>query len=172
MRILRFDIFVTRKFVPVIYFIGALSITILAILSLLGGSPADTAVTKTAGAAVSPADTTSFVFWILVLVVGNIAWRFACEAAAATFRVHETLVFREEVPDLTDPVDTGHSPGVPATETVPAEQVKCPHCSAIVYQDQLRECEYCGVTGCERCIRSVGLVKKHLTCRDCFESHR
>lgn len=171
-RILRFDALVTKKFVPVIYVIGAFAITLLALLSLIGGSSAATTTTKTATAAASSSDTSSFVFWILVLVVGNIVWRFACEAAAATFRIHDSLGHPDEIPDLTDPIDTGYSPGMAVPEPAPVEQVKCPHCSSIVSSDQLRECEYCGVTGCERCIKTVGLVKKHLSCRDCFESHR
>lgn len=169
-KILRFDMLVTKKLVPVIYVVGAVAITLLAVLSLLGGSSADTTTAKTAGTAASSSDTTSFVFWILVLVVGNIVWRFACEAAAATFRIHDALGQSAESPDLTDPVDTGYAPEMTVPE--PAGQVKCPHCSSTVYSDQLRECEYCGVTGCERCIKAMGLVRKHLTCRDCFESHR
>lgn len=168
-RFLRFDVLVTKKIVPVIYVVGAVALTLLAVLSLLSGSSADTATAKTAGTAASSSDTTSFVFWILVLVVGNIVWRFACEVAAATFRIHDSPE-PAGFPDLTDPVDTGYVPEMVAPE--PARQVKCPHCSSTVSADQLRECEYCGVTGCERCIKAMGLIKKHLTCRDCYESHR
>jgi hypothetical protein len=50
------------------------------------------------------------------------------------------------------------------------EYVECPHCAKVVPADQVRECEVCEVQGCSNCIRVMGLLKKKMTCRECFDS--
>jgi len=149
-----FDTFFTKPYVPVIYLLGAFCITFVSLLALLGPLP----------------NATSFVSWMFLLVAGNVAWRFLCEVALTLFRVHDALTPRD-VTGLTEPAPSGFVPGMeagPVAET--AELVKCPHCSATVRSDELRQCGHCGITGCVRCIKPAGLLRKTLSCRECFEN--
>lgn len=48
--------------------------------------------------------------------------------------------------------------------------VECPMCKKTVGKSHLQKCETCGVTGCESCVKTAGvLFKKRKTCRTCFE---
>jgi len=148
-----FDTFFTKPYVPVIYILGAFCITFASLLALLGPLP----------------DATSFVSWMFFLVAGNIAWRFFCEVSLALFRVHDASVSRD-VTTLTEPVPNGSVPGVQALPAAEPDLVKCPHCAATVRSDQLRQCGHCGITGCVRCIKPAGFIRKTLSCRECFEN--
>jgi hypothetical protein len=46
---------------------------------------------------------------------------------------------------------------------------ECPICHNIVGKNHLHACESCGVTGCEKCIKTVGILRKTKSCRACFE---
>ena len=150
----------TRQYMPVIYTLGLVGITLVAILALLSPLP----------------DFTSFVTWTVVLIVGNIVWRLACEAVVALFKVHDAMVssgaIREELAAVTQ--EYGSESGAweegPATEPAATTQVRCPHCGAIVRSDQIRQCGNCGITGCVRCIKQTGFIRKTYSCRECFEN--
>ena len=46
---------------------------------------------------------------------------------------------------------------------------ECPICHNIVGKNHLHACDSCGVTGCEKCVKTVGILKKTKSCRACFE---
>jgi hypothetical protein len=154
-----FGTFYTPRYMPAIYAIGFAGITLVALLAIF--SP--------------QADGTSFVYWTVVLVVGNIAWRLACEAAVALFKVHDAMVssgaIHEEPAAVTREYgsETGAwEEGSAAGRTITS--VRCPHCGATVQSDQIRQCDHCGITGCERCIKQTGFIRKSNSCRECFET--
>jgi Restriction endonuclease len=46
---------------------------------------------------------------------------------------------------------------------------ECPICHNIVGKNHLHACATCGITGCEKCVKTVGVFKKTKSCRACFE---
>ena len=46
---------------------------------------------------------------------------------------------------------------------------ECPICHTIVGKNHLHACVTCGITGCEKCVKTVGMLKKYKSCRACFE---
>jgi len=46
---------------------------------------------------------------------------------------------------------------------------ECPICHNIVGKSHLHACATCGITGCEKCVKTVGILKKTKSCRACFE---
>jgi hypothetical protein len=46
---------------------------------------------------------------------------------------------------------------------------ECPICHSIVGRNHLHACETCRITGCEKCVKTVGILKKTKSCRACFE---
>lgn len=136
-------------------------------LSLLGivagfsatGTDAAKALTNTTALAVTP--TASPLFWIGFFIMGSLVWRMFCEIAAIVYRMYE-------------PASGGDAPlsdETPEDVAGSEEMYECPHCGKEVSASQLRECEHCGVQGCSHCIRMMGLVRKTLTCKDCFEKN-
>jgi hypothetical protein len=146
---------------PLLYVLGAVTITLVSLISITGGTALPFV---NATAPVTPPETPSPVFWLGILVVGNIAWRIACEAVVSIVRARDPPEHgeEEETPEGREfhPADEEENPG----------PVVCPHCGSTVQQDQIRKCENCGVVGCERCIKLTGLVRKKMTCKACFES--
>jgi hypothetical protein len=99
-------------------------------------------------------------FWIGFLLFGSLLWRIFCELVAAVFRIYDALEEGGDgLPDEDAEDGAGWAEG----------RVQCPRCGKVVAADQLRECDHCGVQGCNNCIRMMGLVRKTLTCKDCFE---
>jgi hypothetical protein len=166
-KFLQFNSFITDRHMPLLYIIGALTITLVSLISITGGTALP--FTNTTVSATTPQNTPSPVLWIGILILGNIVWRIACEVFVVLFRIHDSLAPSEQglVPE-----EVGGSSGedLDSQEDTATEYVECPHCSSTVLRDQIRECESCGVVGCERCIRLTGLIRKKMICKACFEN--
>jgi len=162
---LPFKKFLIGNRLKIIYILGAVAIIGISLLGITAGFQAtgtDSAVksfSNTTALAVTP--TVSPLFWIAFLIFGSLVWRMFCEIAAIVYRMYEPA---------TRGGDT-HSYDEKTPEDVAGskEMYECPHCGKEVSASQLRECEHCGVQGCIHCIRMMGLVRKTLTCKDCFE---
>ncbi|HSQ93761.1 MAG TPA: hypothetical protein VLL74_05665, partial [Methanoregula sp.] len=134
-----------------------------------GAIPGNMSFTNTTAAVQEPAS--SSLFWTGFLVIGSVLWRMFCELFVLLSRLQgsagssgETIPYEEA-----DPYEEGYA-AVPSAGDTQAQYVECPRCSKLVPVDQLRECEHCGVQGCSNCIRLMGLLKKTMTCRECFEA--
>ena len=161
-----FRTFIAQKHLRLIYFLGVIGIVLVsligisAVFSRTGTDAANISFTNTTALVETPS--ASPLFWIAFLIIGNLIWRVFCELVAAVFRIYDTL-------------SRGGSGTGPDDETleyggeIPGDYVECPHCGKVVPPEELRECEHCGVQGCSTCIRGMGLLKKTLTCRNCFE---
>jgi hypothetical protein len=170
---LSFGTLITENHLKLIYILGTVVIVLVSVMGIAGmfAKKATEGVNEsfinTAAIAEYPAG--SPLFWIAFLVIGSILWRMFCEIFAMLSRVHDPLGQRgSNEPDY----DAGGymDKEVAAYGGGEGEQmVECPKCHKIVPVEDLRECEHCGVQGCVNCIRSMGLLKKSLTCRECFE---
>jgi hypothetical protein len=167
-----FDMLIVKKYIWLIYIVGAAMIVLFSILGITGGYakkgavPANMSFTNTSAVVQSPES--SPLFWILFLIVGSVLWRILCELGAVLSRLDEgggggdEPFPDEEAGEYEDEITSAEGAEEP-------EYVECPSCRHIVPVDHLRECEHCGVQGCSNCIRLTGLVKKKMTCRQCFE---
>ncbi len=172
---LSFDLLITGEYLSVIYILGAVVIILVSIMGIAGmfaepaAAGANLSVTNTTAIAGDPAG--SPLFWIGFLVFGSVLWRMFCELFVMLSRVPDVRGYGgETAPDYeTESAGEAEWAAVPGDE-VPTQYAECPKCRKIVPVDQLRECEHCGVHGCSTCIRSMGLLKKTLTCRECFEA--
>ena len=170
---LPFKTLITRDYLRLIYIVGAVAIILVSLLGISAGfsKPGTGAANESFINATSLVENPSAspLFWIGVLIFGNLIWRIFCELAAVVFRMYDTISSGGE----TGPVDETPEYGEEGTAGYGPEEegefVECPHCSKLVPADQLRECEDCGVQGCSNCIRVMGLLKKTMTCKDCFE---
>jgi hypothetical protein len=162
---LPFRKFIARKYLRLIYFLGAIAIILVSLLGIItifsatGAEGASLALTNSTALVEKPS--ASPLFWIGFLIFGSLVWRIFCEMAAAVFRIYDAL---EESGD-----------GLPEEEAEDGAgwaegMVQCPRCGKIVAADQLKGCDHCGVQGCSNCIRKMGLVRKTLTCKDCFDN--
>ncbi|MFA4848139.1 MAG: DUF4282 domain-containing protein [Methanoregula sp.] len=170
---LPFKTLVTGKYLRLIYLAGAIVIILVSLLGInagfskTGSGAATISFTNTTALVENPS--TSPLFWIGLLIFGNLVWRIFCELAAMVFRIYDTIRCAEEAgPDDAPEYHKEEASGYGAEEG--GEYVECPHCSKIVPADQVRECEVCGVQGCSSCIRLMGLLKKKMTCRECFDN--
>lgn len=163
-----------RDFLRPVYWLGVLAI----LLIVLGGVMADAATTAPAGESSGsgkeggPLDLLSAipVFWIGVFIAGNLVWRVLCESGAALFALYDAGTTPDnprglEMESLPDDrvIDDGMAGGQ-------GGMVQCPRCGRTVPAEEMRTCEHCGTVGCSACVRLMGLIKKTLTCRDCFQS--
>jgi hypothetical protein len=176
---LSFGTLITENHLKLIYILGAAMIVLVSLMGIAGmfGKPvakgANMSITNTTAMGQDPAG--SPVFWILFLVAGSILWRMFCEIFAMLSRVPGTPErsggdgYDEDRAEYADDgyADEGFAaPGRSGS----GQMVECPKCHKIVAIEDLRECEHCGIQGCVNCIRSMGLLKKSLTCRECFEA--
>ena len=168
-----FDTLVVKKYIRLIYIIGMVMIILFSILGITGGYatkgavPANMSFTNTSAVVQNPGS--SPLFWILFLIVGSVLWRIICELCAVLSRLDdEGGGGGEPFPDEETEEYGEEVTSADGTEE-PIEYVECPSCRHIVPVDHLRECEHCGVQGCSNCIRLTGLLKKKMTCRQCFE---
>jgi len=161
---LPFKKFLIGNRLKLIYLIGAIAIIAISLLGIMAGfgSSGTNGVVKTFTntTALVETPTASPLFWIAFLIFGSLCWRMFCEIAAIVYRMYEPAG-GGDAPSS----DDSHMSGDGGSE----EMYECPHCGKVVPADQLRECEHCGVQGCSHCIRMMGLVKKTMTCKDCFE---
>ncbi len=165
-----FDILIIGRYLRPIYIAGAVLIILFSLIGITGGFaikgevPANMSYTNTS--AVVQHSGSSPLFWIGVLIAGSLLWRIFCEIMVVAVRHAGTgsgpVETMSEVGEEEEYPEAGYEE--------PAPQVECPRCRKIVTTDQLRECGHCGVQGCVNCIRPMGLLKKTLTCRECFEA--
>jgi len=165
---------ITENHLKLIYLAGAVLILLVAILGIAGmygkaETPgANMSVTNLTAVADKPA--ASPLFWIGFLLAGSILWRMFCEMFVLLSRTQGQAShggFEEEEDE-----DSGEYAGDETEgggEAYEGTMVECPKCHRIVPTDDLRECEHCGIQGCSTCIRSMGFLKKTLTCRECYE---
>jgi hypothetical protein len=156
-RFLSFDIFITKPAITVIYCIGAIVLTLGSVLYLVLG------IVKPALLPTLPTQNPLVLtplFWIALLIFGNLFWRIMCELLVVFFNVNESLVSMDNtLTTLNRPMNAEDL----------SEYTQCPLCSETVRIDELQKCDQCGVMGCKKCIRTAGLIKRKNTCKTCFE---
>jgi hypothetical protein len=168
--VLPFKKYIARDFIKPIYWIGFIAI----LLIVFSGISADLAKkSTTTGTSAKTTESSSGdilagipFFWIGVLLIGNLFWRMFCEMCTILFALQGL------------PVSAGNAQS-PWQDTLverglvdddrSEEFTECPRCGKTVSQSELRTCAHCGVQGCSSCIRMMGLVRKTLTCRDCYQ---
>ncbi len=167
---LSFDTLITGKYLKLIYIIGAVLIVLVSLVGITGGFavkgevPANMSFANTS--AVVQHSGSSPLFWFGFLVLGSLLWRMFCELfASQSLHTESGVVSDEEYPE--EEYEEEYTESGPEE---PPRYVACPKCGKLVTADQLRECEHCGIQGCINCIRPMGLLKKTLTCRECFEA--
>ncbi len=77
-----FKKFITTGFIMVIYILGAIAVTIVSILLMIGGPELN----------VLGSSTVTFVIGLLLLIAGNLFWRILCEYMVVQFRIFTELV--------------------------------------------------------------------------------
>jgi len=171
---LSFGTLITENHLKLIYILGAVMIVLVSLMGIAG------MYTKkaTEGANVSITDMTAIgdkptgapLFWIGFLVAGSILWRMFCELFVLLSRGHDDPGHENEPENEYETVDYGGEELAMPAGGGSGQMVECPRCHKIVPVGDLRVCEHCGVQGCSNCIRQMGLLKKTLTCRECFEA--
>lgn len=176
---LSFDTLITGNYLKLIYIFGAAGIILASLMGIVGmfgkttsgianRSIANISFTNTTALAQDPAG--SPLFWIGFLIVGSVLWRMFCELFALVSRLHDADGYGNEAEPYDEPAEYGNEVYDESGEGVQGQMVECPKCRKIVPVEDLRECEHCGVQGCSNCIRVMGLLKKSMTCRECFEA--
>ena len=170
---LSFGTLIGKKYGKQIYIFGAVVIVLAAVMGIAGlfakpgAAAANVSFTNTTALAQDPAG--SPLFWICFLVFGSVLWRLFCELCVVVFRLEDGPGHGgQAVPDELEP-EYAEEAAVGYDDYHSMQNVQCPHCGKIVPASELRECEHCGVQGCSSCIRMMGLLKKTMTCRACFE---
>jgi hypothetical protein len=168
-----FGTLITGNYLNLIYILGAVVIVLFSVVGIVGkfAKPAtggiNMSITNTTAIAQDPAG--SPLFWIGFLIAGSILWRMFCELFVVLSRVHGVPDHGREAGPDDETADYGDAEASVYSDGGPAQLVECPKCRKIVPVEELRECEHCGVQGCSNCIRPMGLLKKTMTCRECFE---
>ena len=168
-----FGTLIAGHHIKLIYILGAVVIVLASIMGIAGmfskpgAAGANMSITNTTAIAQDPAGSPAF--WIGFLVIGSILWRMFCELFVMLSRVQGLPDHRGEAAydeNMAEYADEGiAAPGGVGS----GQMVECPKCHKIVAVEDLRECEHCGIQGCSNCIRMMGLLKKTMTCRECFE---
>jgi hypothetical protein len=169
---LRFESFITRDFIRFIYLAGVIAIILISLLGITSGfskSSSSSVESVTVGNATSNGQdsTTSLIIWAGFLIFGNLFWRVLCEMLVVLFVMNDSLLVIKK--SLEQDQDTLFEDEIPDDDGMGGDFVECPRCGKIVAQSELRTCSHCGVQGCSNCIRMMGLVRKTLTCRDCYQ---
>lgn len=168
--VLPFRKFIARDFIRLVYWIGVIAILLVVVSGIL----ADTAKKSTAAgtSAEIPGASSGDIlaglplFWIGMLLISNFFWRVLCETSAIQFALYSSLVHAENPPGPVQ--DSLYEDGMPG-DAGGDEFIDCPRCGKVVHPRDIRACSHCGVQGCSSCIRMTGLVRKMLTCRDCYQ---
>jgi hypothetical protein len=170
---LSFGTLITENHLKLIYILGAVLIILVSVMGVAGmfGKPAakgaNVSITNTTAIAQDPAGST--LFWVGFLVIGSILWRMFCELFALLSRGHSAPHHADEDAYEEEPEEYAEEHIAAPGGTGSGQMVECPKCHKIVAVEDLRECEHCGIQGCSNCIRMMGLLKKTMTCRECFE---
>ena len=168
-----FGTLITGNHLKLIYILGAVVIVLVSLVGIAGkfakpvAGGGNMSITNTTAIAQDPAG--SPLFWIGFLFAGSILWRMFCELFVVPSRVHGVPDPGREAEPEDETADYGDAEAAVYGDGGPAQLVECPKCRKIVPVEELRECEHCGVQGCSNCIRPMGLLKKTMTCRECFE---
>jgi len=170
-----FGTLITGNYLNLIYILGAGMIVLGSLMGIAGmfgkttAGNANTSIANTTAIATNPAG--SPLFWIGFLIVGSLLWRMFCELFAILSHGQGD---HHPVDGDTSEYDAEESSMVTTTaereRAESGQMVECPKCHKIVAVEDVRECEHCGVVGCSNCIRMMGLLKKTMTCRECFEA--
>ena len=171
---LSFGTLITENNLRLIYILGAVMIVLVSLMGIAGmytkKATEGTNVSITDMTAISDKPTGAPLFWIGFLVAGSILWRMFCELFVVLSRVHAGAGHGIDPENEYETTDyDGEELAMPGGEGA-GQMVECPKCHKIVPVEDLRECGHCGIQGCSNCIRPMGLVKKTLTCRECFEA--
>ncbi len=155
-RFIAFEIFITKTAISVIYCIGAVVLTLVSVLYLVLD------IVKPGMLPTIPAQIPTMntpVFWIAVLILGNLVWRMLCEFFVVLFSINKSLVSID---------NTLITYNLPITDEDTFGYTECPLCSGTARIDELKKCDRCGIMGCKNCIRTVGFFKKRKICKTCF----
>jgi len=156
-RFLAFNIFITKTAISVIYCVGAVVLTLVSVLYLVLGM-VKPAMLPTIPSQIPTINTP--VFWIAVLILGNLFWRMWCEFLVVLFSIDKSLV------SIDHTIITYNQPN---TDEDTSEYTECPLCSGTARIEELQKCDRCGIMGCKNCIRTAGFIKKKKICKTCFE---
>lgn len=174
---LSFGTLITENHLKLIYILGAVMIVLVSIMGIAGmfakkaaGGTSETNASLISTAAIAEYPAGSPLFWAGFLIAGSILWRMFCELFALLSRVNSGHGHEEEAGEYYEPEEYGGEEATGAGWEGSGQMVECPKCHKIVPLEDLRECEHCGVQGCSNCIRPMGLLKKMMTCRECFEA--
>jgi hypothetical protein len=126
---LTFKRFITPTFIMIIYILGALAVTILSFLIMLGGTFAVQGFSMGGGIAI--------LLGVLMLIFGNLAWRILCEYWVVQFRIYEEIVSLNRRQGGTSPQAT--PPSHPPAPTTPT----CPTCGGPLRYIQQYQRWYC-----------------------------
>jgi hypothetical protein len=174
---LSFGTLITENHLKLIYILGAVLIVLVSVMGIAGmfskpvekgAEKTNTSLIDTKAIAEYPAG--SPLFWIGFLIIGSILWRMFCELFALLSRGHSALSHADEEAYEEEPEEYTEEHIAAPGGAGSGQMVECPKCHRIVAVEDLRECEHCGVQGCSNCIRMMGLLKKTMTCRECFEA--
>ena len=175
---LSFGTLITENHLKLIYIVGAVMIVLVSVMGIAGmfskpvekgAEKTNTSIIDTRAIAEYPAG--SPLFWAGFLVIGSVLWRMFCELFVVLSRVRSGHSHEEEAAEYTsEPMEYGEEEAAGSGWEGSGQMVECPKCRKIVPVEDLRVCEHCGIQGCSSCIRMMGLLKKTLTCRECFEA--
>lgn len=176
---LKFETFITKKFIRFIYLAGVIAIILLSLFVISTGFTKTTATTDpaegdaaTTASGSGPDMITAVLIGLGLFVFGNLLWRIMCEMLAVVFVINDSLaevreaILQDQESLFEDEVIAGSGVYDSAGS---GEMVSCPVCGKIVPADDIETCDHCGVLGCSSCVRQMGLLKKTFTCRNCFE---
>lgn len=127
---LSFKRFITPTFIMTIYILGALVVTIMSFLVMLGGF-------NVAGQGVSLGGGIGIVVGIIMLIFGNLAWRILCEYWVVQFRIYEEIAALNRRQGGISPQPTAVAP--PPSPAVPV----CPTCGNRLRYIQQYQRWYC-----------------------------
>ncbi len=124
---LSFKRFITPGFIMVIYILGAIGVTLLSIVVMLGAF-------SVGGAAIA------IVSGILLLIFGNLFWRILCEYMVVQFRIYDEIVMLNRRMGG-GPMPTA-APAAPVQPVAPATPT-CPTCGSPLRYIQQYQRWYC-----------------------------
>jgi len=126
---LAFKRFITPTFIMVIYILGALAVTILSFLIMLGGAFTVQGFSMGGGIAI--------LVGVLMLIFGNLAWRILCEYWVVQFRIYEEIAsLNRRQGGVSPQAMPSSSPPAPTTPT-------CPTCGGPLRYIQQYQRWYC-----------------------------
>ena len=126
-----FKRFITPTFIMIIYILGALVVTILSFLIMLGGAFTVQSFSMGGGIAI--------LLGVLMLIFGNLFWRILSEYMIVQFRIYDELVSLNRKMGGPLPSATQMPPSTPTTPATPI----CPTCGGPLRYIQQYQRWYC-----------------------------